>query len=108
MITGTRVGKLSHHRWYQLRGLNKKQAKQEISSRVWDYVWFGTVAMLLELIPVLSFFFLLTTTAGSAIWAAKMEEQMRAPRGRPAGHEVHDVLAEHEDDVPPAYHDDPV
>jgi ABC-type microcin C transport system permease subunit YejB len=108
MITGTRVGKLSHHRWYQLRGLNKKETKQEISSRVWDYVWFGTVAMLLELIPVLSFFFLLTTTAGSAIWTAKMEEQMRVPRGRPAGHEEHDVLADHDDDAPPAYHDNPV
>jgi uncharacterized protein involved in cysteine biosynthesis len=108
IITGARVGKLSHHRWYQLRGLDKKQIKKEISSRVWDYTWFGTVAMILELVPILSFFFLLTTTAGSAIWVAKMEQQMRAPRGRPAGHEDHDIIAEHEDDAPPAYHDDPV
>lgn len=67
--------------------------------------------MILELVPILSFFFLLTTTAGSAIWVAKMEEEMRAPRERPIGHEEHDVLAEvgHGDDAPPpAYHDDPV
>jgi uncharacterized protein involved in cysteine biosynthesis len=108
MITGTRVGKLSHHRWYQLRGLDKKQSKKEIDSRVWDYIWFGTVAMILELIPILSFFFLLTTTAGSALWVADMEKEMRAPRARPSGHEDHDVLAEHEEDAPPAYHDDPV
>jgi uncharacterized protein involved in cysteine biosynthesis len=108
MITGTRVGKLSHHRWYQLRGLDKKQQKKEIDSRVWDYIWFGTVAMILELIPVLSFFFLLTTTAGSALWVAKMEQARRAPQARPPGFEDHDVLAEHETDAPPAYHDDPV
>lgn len=108
VITGARVGKLSHYRWYQLRGLDRKQRKREISSKVWEYTWFGTVAMLLELIPVLSFFFLLTTTAGSAIWVAKMEQDMRAPPIRPEGHEDHDVLAEHEEDAPPAYHDDPV
>lgn len=108
MITGTRVGKLSHHRWYQLRGLDKKQQKKEIDSRVWDYVWFGTVAMILELIPVLSFFFLLTTTTGAALWVAKMEQDRRAPQARPPGFEDHDVLAEHEGEAPPAYHDDPV
>ncbi|KAH8903758.1 hypothetical protein BR93DRAFT_884644 [Coniochaeta sp. PMI_546] len=108
MITGTRVGKLSHHRWYQLRGLDKKQQKKEIDSRVWDYVWFGTVAMILELIPVLSFFFLLTTTTGSALWVAKMEQDRRAPQARPPGFEDHDVAAEYDGDAPPAYHDEPV
>jgi uncharacterized protein involved in cysteine biosynthesis len=108
IITGTRVGKLSHYRWYQLRGLDKQQRKQEINSRLWDYMWFGTVAMILELIPILSFFFLLTTTAGAALWVADMERERRVPRARPSGHEDHDVLAEHEGDAPPAYHDDPV
>lgn len=108
MITGTRVGKLSHHRWYQLRGLTKKEQKKEIDSRAWDYIWFGTVAMILELVPILSFFFLLTTTAGSALWVANMELDMRAPQARPPGFEDHDVLAEHEDGAPPAYQDDPV
>ena len=41
---------------------------------VWEDIWFGTVAMILELIPILSFFFLLTTTAGAAIWTARLEE----------------------------------
>ncbi|KAB5533448.1 hypothetical protein GE09DRAFT_1176946 [Coniochaeta sp. 2T2.1] len=108
MITGTRVGKLSHHRWYHLRGLNKKQYKEEVESRTWDYIWFGTVAMILELIPVLSFFFLLTTTAGSALWVADMEGERRKPQARPPGFEDHDVLAEHQEEAPPAYHDDPV
>ena len=76
IITGARLGKLSHYRWYKLRGLTRKQKKKEIRDRLWDYIWFGTMAMILELVPVLSFFFLLTTSAGSALWAAKMETNM--------------------------------
>lgn len=47
---------------------------------------FGTVALVLQLIPVLSMFFLLTTAAGAALWAAdlaKQEEEERAVRGQP-------------------------
>jgi uncharacterized protein involved in cysteine biosynthesis len=99
IITGTRLGKLAHYRWYQLRGLTRKERKREISSRLWDYVWFGTVAMILELIPILSLFFLLTSTAGSALWVADMEDTkqdqaVRALIGEPA--------------APPPYEDDPV
>lgn len=79
IITGTRIGKLSHYRWFQLRGLSKHERKREIRSLTWDYIWFGTVARLLELIPILSFF-LLTTTAGSALWAARMEDERRRSR----------------------------
>lgn len=35
------------------------------------------MAMILELVPVLSFFFLLTTAAGSAMWAADLEKARR-------------------------------
>ncbi|EGR48345.1 uncharacterized protein TRIREDRAFT_32149, partial [Trichoderma reesei QM6a] len=77
VITGTRMGKLSHHRWFQLRGLSKAAQAKEIKSLEWEYVFFGTVAMILELIPVLSFFFLLTTAAGAAMWAADLEKSRR-------------------------------
>ena len=83
LITGSRLGKLCHHRWFALRGLSKKDARVEIRSREWDYLWFGTVAMLLELIPVLSLFFLLTTAAGAALWAAREEDERRTQH-RPA------------------------
>ncbi|KJZ73432.1 hypothetical protein HIM_07226 [Hirsutella minnesotensis 3608] len=77
IITGTRLGKLSQYRWFQLRGLSRQERKREIRSLTWDYIWFGTIAMILELIPILSFFFLLTTTAGSAMWAARIEQERR-------------------------------
>lgn len=98
IITGTRLGKLSHYRWFQLRGLNKEQAKKESRALAWEYVWFGTVVMILELIPILSLFFLLTTSAGTAMWVARMEEE----RKRTA---VEALVGE---DVPPPYSDDAV
>lgn len=36
---------------------------------------FGTVALVLQLVPMLSMFFLLTTAAGSAIWASELEQK---------------------------------
>ncbi|CAM1503659.1 Fc.00g012500.m01.CDS01 [Cosmosporella sp. VM-42] len=77
IITGARLGKLAHYRWFQLKGLTKDQQKKELRDRTWEYVWFGTVAMILELIPILSLFFLLTTSAGSAMWVARIEEERK-------------------------------
>ncbi|KAG5921636.1 hypothetical protein E4U61_006491 [Claviceps capensis] len=101
IITGTRLGKLAHYRWYQLRGLSKDEAKRETRLLTWDYIWFGTVAMVLELIPILSFFFLLTTTTGSAIWVAKIEDERNH---RAVGSVVvnEDVMEQ----PPPPYSDD--
>ncbi|PNP48163.1 hypothetical protein TGAMA5MH_00820 [Trichoderma gamsii] len=89
IITGTRLGKLSHHRWFQLRGLTKAAQKDEIKRLEWDCVFFGTMAMILELIPVLSFFFLLTTAAGSAMWAADIEKARRREIESDAGRVVY-------------------
>ncbi|GAB1316958.1 Outer spore wall protein RRT8 [Madurella fahalii] len=105
MITGSRLGKLSHHRWYKLRGLDKKDMKRELRARRWEYLWFGTVAMILELVPILSFFFLLTSAAGSALWVAKMEERARIRVGRPITDEER---AAQNEAAGPVYHDDPV
>lgn len=120
IITGTRLGKLSHHRWFKLRGLNRKERKEEAKKYSWDYVWFGTMAMVLELIPLLSFFFLLTTTAGCGLWVAKLEGKTRvrpseegatAEEGRAAPTEASGragVVEEERDEPPPPYSDDPI
>jgi hypothetical protein len=102
MITGARLGKLSHHRWFKLRGLDKKAVKRELSLRSWEYLWFGSVAMVLELCPILNFFFLLTTTAGAALWVVKIEERARIRVGRPITAE--DLAAQRTQNEP-IYHD---
>ncbi|KAI1164149.1 hypothetical protein F5B18DRAFT_616224 [Nemania serpens] len=102
IITGARLGTFAHYRWFELRGLTKKERKMAIRKRSWEYTWFGTVAMILNLIPVLSFLFLLTSTAGSSLWAARLEHQMRIPPDAPG------EVPERADEPPPPYVDNPV
>lgn len=63
---------------------------------------FGTVALVLQLVPGLSMFFLLSTAAGSALWARDMERRrwlMALDTASDNGH--HDRPSEQ-------YHDNPV
>lgn len=120
IITGTRLGKLSHYRWFKLRGLSRRERKEEAKKYSWDYVWFGTMAMILELIPLLSFFFLLTTTAGCGLWVSKLEgktrvgsteEGARAEEGLAAPSDASGqtgVAQEEHDEPPPPYSDNPI
>ncbi|KAJ3526090.1 hypothetical protein NM208_g11356 [Fusarium decemcellulare] len=102
IITGTRLGKLAHYRWFQLKGYSKVQQKKALRDRAWEYVWFGTVAMILELIPIFSLFFLLTTTAGAAIWVARIEDESRGP----AVDDSSIRREESDSSAPPPYTDD--
>jgi hypothetical protein len=54
--------------------------------------------MILELLPPLNMLFLLTTAAGSALWAVKLEDEARNAQAPEVG-------AEHQ---PAHYEDDPV
>ena len=81
ILTGYRAGPLQHWRYFQMLDFNKKGRKAFISKRKLRYTWFGTAALLLQLVPVLSMFFLLTTATGSALWVVKMEERRRAIEG---------------------------
>jgi len=109
LITGARLGTFSQYRWFQLRGLSRKERKQEIRRRTWDYTWFGTVAMLLELIPVFSFFFLLTSTTGAALWTSRMEHEMHGTERRQEETPQQVVQDEYDpDEPPPPYMDNPV
>jgi hypothetical protein len=63
---------------------------------------FGTIALLLQLVPVLSMFFLLTSAAGSALWVADLEEK-RQEQLLPA--EAIVGGAEVNDEFPPEYTD---
>ncbi|KAI4200555.1 MAG: hypothetical protein LQ346_002354 [Caloplaca aetnensis] len=59
-------------------GFTKKERNTYIGNRKLRYTWFGVVALILQLLPVLSMLFLLTTAAGSALWVAKLEEKRRS------------------------------
>ncbi|KAI1435824.1 hypothetical protein GGR50DRAFT_276304 [Xylaria sp. CBS 124048] len=103
IITGARLGTFAHYRWFELRGLSKQERKSAIRNRGWDYTWFGTMAMILELVPILSFFFLLTSTAGSALWAAHLERKLGVPSDTPE-----DIPEQGHGDTSSSYVDNPV
>lgn len=75
ILTGYRAGPLHHWRYFKLLGLSKKERQTVIKRRKLPYTWFGTVALLLQLVPGLSMLFLLTTAAGSALWVVQLEKQ---------------------------------
>ena len=77
-LTGYRAGPLQHWRYFKLLDLTKKERNLFVRKRRLRYTWFGTVALVLQLVPVLSMLFLLTTAAGSALWAAELERRRRA------------------------------
>ncbi|KAK5008269.1 hypothetical protein LTR16_004363 [Cryomyces antarcticus] len=75
LLTGYRAGPFQHWRYFKLRALSRSERDAEVGKRRPSYTWFGTVALLLQLVPVLSMLFLLTTAAGAALWAARLEEE---------------------------------
>jgi uncharacterized protein involved in cysteine biosynthesis len=95
VLTGYRGGPLHHWRYFKLLDFSKKERQQYVKSKQTSYTGFGMVALALQLVPVLSMFFLLTTAAGSALWVVKLEGARRAAQAEP---------------VPPqeSYYDDPV
>ena len=83
LLTGYRAGPLHHWRYFKFLGLTRKERTAYIKQRKLTYTWFGTIALLLQLVPVLSMFFLLTTAAGSALWVVELEKARRVPDGEP-------------------------
>ena len=83
IMTGYRAGPLQHWRYFKLLDFTKKERDAFIRKRRLRYTWFGTMALLLQLVPVLSMLFLLTTAAGSALWVAKLEGKRRAVEAIP-------------------------
>ena len=75
LLTGYRAGPLHHWRFHQLLGLTRKERKAFVRRKRLSYTWFGTAALVLQLVPGLSMLFLLTTAAGSALWVDRLEQE---------------------------------
>lgn len=83
ILTGYRAGPLINWRYFQVKQFSKKERNDFIQTkkRRWEYMWFGTVYMVLELVPPLSMVFLLTTATGSALWAVRIEQEQQQVDG---------------------------
>ncbi len=62
-----------HKPYFHKKGLTAAQQALVVKSRRVEYVAFGAVAFVLNLVPVLNYFFSLASTAGAALWAADIE-----------------------------------
>ncbi|PKY04160.1 hypothetical protein P168DRAFT_268835 [Aspergillus campestris IBT 28561] len=83
VLTGYRAGPFHHWRYFQLLDLSKQQRKERIRERQLQYTGFGTVSLILQLVPPLSMFFLMSTAVGSALWAAGIENKRDALNRQP-------------------------
>lgn len=93
ILTGHRAGPFHHWRYFKLLGFTKKERGAVIKSRNLQYTWFGTMALILQLVPGFSMLFLLTTASGSALWVVELENRRRERDEAEAG---------------PGYTDDPL
>jgi len=97
LLTGFRAGPLLNWRYFALKEFTKQERNSfiETKKRRYELGWFGTVYMILQLIPGLSMLFLLTSAAGSALWAVHIEQE--------------NMPVEHNEDeeLPPGYTDEP-
>jgi len=73
LIQGKTRGNSVHTRYFQLKNWNASRKDQWLKDNMAPYAAFGTVATLLELVPVASIFFSFTNTVGAALWAADIE-----------------------------------
>jgi len=100
-LTGYRAGPLMAWRYFQLRSFTRTTRKKSIQEKRWRYAWFGTTAMLLQLVPILNMLFLLTSAAGSALFAARIETQRRIAETLLADEEsVQPLTPEYQDNDP--------
>ncbi|OTB12866.1 hypothetical protein K445DRAFT_320688 [Daldinia sp. EC12] len=75
ILQGRTRGNSVHGRYFQLKGWTPSQERDWLERHAGPYATFGTIATLLEMIPVASMFFAFTNTVGAALWAADIEQR---------------------------------
>ncbi|KAL2134200.1 hypothetical protein VTI74DRAFT_765 [Chaetomium olivicolor] len=73
LLRGRSRGNAVHDRYFQLKGWPTSRKSQWLQEHKGPYTAFGTVATLLETVPVASIVFSFTNTVGAALWAADIE-----------------------------------
>ncbi|RAL63314.1 hypothetical protein DID88_004390 [Monilinia fructigena] len=87
-LQGRQRGEGVHSRYFQLKGWSGAQKEAWLKEHSGAYTSFGTVATLLELVPIASILFSFTNTVGAALWAADIEgndttmTQVSSPRAQ--------------------------
>lgn len=80
-LKGYHLGPLCHYRYFQLLGWDKATKRAFIRRNRFRYFLFGLVHVVLQLVPVLSIFFLFSSGTGAALWAVEYEKRMWMEHG---------------------------
>ncbi|KAK0729677.1 hypothetical protein B0H67DRAFT_4696 [Lasiosphaeris hirsuta] len=73
LIQGRSRGSSVHDRYFQLKKWSASKRSNWLSEHTGPYTAFGTIATVLELVPIASILFSFTNTVGAALWAADIE-----------------------------------
>ncbi|KAI8901401.1 hypothetical protein BC833DRAFT_578030 [Globomyces pollinis-pini] len=76
LINGYRQGRVIHTRYFELKGWDKTTSDQFMNNNSADYLSFGIMKTLLEMIPVVNFLGLYVSAIAAALFAADLEEKM--------------------------------
>lgn len=75
LLQGRSRGNGVHDRYFQLKRWSSSERSKWLSDHTGPYAAFGTVATLLEMVPLASILFSFTNTVGAALWAADIEKK---------------------------------
>ncbi|KAK9475314.1 uncharacterized protein V1510DRAFT_842 [Dipodascopsis tothii] len=78
LLNSSAKGKKCQARYFELKGYNARVVRLYTRQREGGYLVFGSMAGLLEIVPVLGMIFYFTNITGAALWAAKMEYAQRS------------------------------
>jgi len=84
LLQGRRRGPASQARYFQLKKWSKSQQQEWVSQHSGAYTSFGTIATLLEMVPIVNILFTFTNTVGAALWAADIEKNNTQMKTDPA------------------------
>lgn len=73
-LRAPKKGMRCHKRYFELKGWNKQQSREYFQNNRGKYGGFGTVALVLEMVPYLTIFFMFTNTVGIALWSVELEK----------------------------------
>ncbi|TDL23745.1 hypothetical protein BD410DRAFT_897353 [Rickenella mellea] len=87
ILQGRKSGPSYHARYFQLKEFSHEQREHFVKEHHGAYIAFGTMTMVLNLVPLASLVFLFTSTVGAALWAVEIEKDASHP-GQVVGSEL--------------------
>ena len=77
-LKGKRIGQNALNRYFELKGFSAREREEWLQRHEGEYVSFGVVASVLEMVPFASLGLMCTNTVGAALWASSVETSSKS------------------------------